>query len=219
LNAYLRGVILVAGDNMKKFFLQKSLSILKQNYPDINEVQLDEYRYGLEGFYLTVTKSLIIIPLAFLLGIGKELLILLLFYNILREYACGLHATKSWICLLSSGIIFILIPVIAKNIILSFPIKLILSVLAVILIFIYAPADTVKAPIIKKKNRIKKKIISTILCIVYVVMSILSPDQLISNLILVSIYIEIILIVPISYKIFHLPYNNYKTYRLINHLD
>lgn len=204
---------------MKKLFLQKSLGILKKAYPEIDDIQLDEYRYGLEGFYLTITKSIIIIPLAFILGIGKEIIILLIFYNLLREYACGLHATKSWSCLLSSAIIFILIPIVAKNIIIPFEIKIGLSVLAIVLIFKYAPADTQKAPIIKKKNRMKKKIISIILCMLYVVISILSPNQIMSNLIIFSIYIEILLILPISYKIFDLPYNNYKAYIPANNLD
>lgn len=204
---------------MKKFFLRKSLEILKNAYPDLDDTRLDEYRYGLEGFYLTITKSIIIIPLAFLIGIGKEMIFLLIFYNLLREYACGLHATKTWACLLSSAIIFILLPIIAKNIIIPLEIKIVLSVLAIVLIFKYAPADTEKAPIIKKENRTKKKFISTILCMMYVVISILSPNQIMSNLILFSIYVEVALILPISYKMFKLPYNNYKTYTLVNNFD
>lgn len=197
---------------MKQYYLKKTLGILKKEYPNLTDIELDEYRYGLESFYLTVTKSLIIIPIAFILGIGKELLILFIFFNLLRKYACGLHATKSWICLCSSSMIFLTLPFLAKNIVIPIQIKIILGIIAIILFLVYAPADTKKAPIIYKEKREKQKIISTILCIVFIISSILISNSTISNLILFSVCVESIMILPLTYRLFHLPYNNYKNY-------
>lgn len=197
---------------MKKKYLSLTLGIIKKYNPDLSDIELDEMRYGLEGFYLTITKMIIIIPLAFLLGVGKELILMLLFYNLLRENACGLHATKSWMCLLSSTIIFILLPLISKEIIFSVEWKTIFCITAIVLMFIYAPADTIKAPIIKKKNRDKKKFRATVTTIIFSFLCIFIKNEVICNLILFGIYTEIILILPITYKIFHLPYNNYKNY-------
>lgn len=197
---------------MKKRYLKFTLGVIKKYNPDLTDVQLDEMRYGLEGFYLMVTKMVVIIPLAFLLGVGKELILMLIFYNLLRENAGGLHATKSWMCLLSSSIIFIFLPLLAKEIILSIEWKIIFSIISIILIFIYAPADTVKAPIIKKKNRDKKKFRSTLIAIVYSFICIFIKNDIVSNLILFGVYTEVILILPITYKVFHLSYNNYKNY-------
>lgn len=197
---------------MKKKYLKYTLGIIKKYNPDLSDIELDEMRYGLEGFYLMITKMVIIIPLAFLLGVGTELILMLIFYNLLRENAGGLHATKSWMCLLSSSIIFIFLPLLAKEIIIPFELKIIFSIIGVILIFVYAPADTIKAPIIKKKNRDKKKFISTIITIIYSFICIFINNEVISNLILFGVYTEIVLILPITYKIFHLSYNNYKNY-------
>lgn len=197
---------------MKKKYLNLTLGIIKKYNPDLSDIELDEMRYGLEGFYLTITKMVVIIPLAFLLGVGKELILMLLFYNLLRENACGLHATKSWMCLLSSSIIFILLPLISKEVIFSIEWKIILNIVGIVLMFIYAPADTIKAPIIKKKNRDKKKFRATIITIIFSFLCIFIKNEVISNLILFGIYTEIILILPITYKIFHLSYNNYKNY-------
>lgn len=197
---------------MKKRYLKFTLGVIKKYNPDLTDVQLDEMRYGLEGFYLMITKMVVIIPLAFLLGVGKELILMLIFYNLLRENAGGLHATKSWMCLLSSSIIFIFLPLLAKEIILSIEWKIIFSIIGIILIFIYAPADTVKAPIIKKKNRDKKKFRSTLIAIVYSFICIFIKNDIVSNLILFGVYTEVILILPITYKVFHLSYNNYKNY-------
>lgn len=199
---------------MKKRFLNFSTKLIKEYYPETDDIKMDEYRYSLEGFYLTFTKLLFIIPMAILLGIFKEMIILLFFFNILRESACGLHATKSWICLLSSSIVFLGIPFLTKILIIPFEIKIILGILGILLIYKYAPADTIKAPIIKEKRRNKYKFISTINCIILTILYLIIKDEIISNIIIFSIWIEIFLILPITYKIFHLSYNNYKTYLL-----
>ena len=199
---------------MKKRFLKFASKMIKESYPETDDIKMAEYMYSIEGVYLTFTKMLVIIPLAIILGVFKEMIILLLFFNILRESACGLHATKSWICLVSSSIVFIGIPFLTKVITIPFIIKIILGILGIVLIFKYAPADTKKAPIIKEQKRKKLKIISTINCILLTILSLIIKDSTLSNIIIFSIWIEIFLILPITYKIFHLSYNNYKTYLL-----
>lgn len=199
---------------MKKRFLNFSLNLIKEQYPDTDDIKLDEYRYVLEGFYLTISKLIIIIPLAIILGVFKEMIILLIFFNIIRSTAFGLHATKSWICLVSSSLIFIGIPMIAKALTIPYILKIILGLLGIILIYKYAPADTAKAPIIKEQKRNKYKFISTIKCIILTILYLLIQNELYSNIIIFSIWVEIILILPITYKIFHLSYNNYKEYIL-----
>lgn len=199
---------------MKKRFLKFASKMIKESYPETDDIKMAEYMYSIEGVYLTFTKMLVIIPLAIILGVFKEMIILLLFFNILRESACGLHATKSWICLVSSSIVFIGIPFLTKVITIPFIIKIILGILGIVLIFKYAPADTKKAPIIKEQKRKKLKIISTINCILLTILSLIIKDSTLSNIIIFSIWIEIFLILPITYKIFHLSYNNYKMYLL-----
>lgn len=48
--------------------------------------------------------------------------------------------------------------------------------------------------------------------IIFVFISTFIQHEVISNLILFGIYTEVILILPITYKVFHLSYNNYKNY-------
>ena len=56
------------------------------------------------------------------------MIILLLFFNILREPGHGLHATKSWMCLVSSSIIFIGAPLVCKLITIPFIVKIVLGI-------------------------------------------------------------------------------------------
>lgn len=199
---------------MKKRFLNYATGLIREYYPETDDIKMDEYRYSLEAYYITITKSLVIIPIAFLLGVFKEIIILLIFFNLLREQAHGLHASKSSICLISSSIMFIGAPILAKTLIIPFEIKILIGILGIILMYKYAPADTIKAPIIKEKNRNKFKFISTIICIIYTFLYLIIQDEIISNIIIFSIWIQIFLILPLTYKVFHLSYDNYKTYLL-----
>lgn len=199
---------------MKEKFLKYATRLIKEYYPETDDIKMDEYRYSLEAYYITITKSLIILPLAFFLGVFKEIIILLIFFNILREQAHGLHASKSSTCLISSSIMFIGAPILSKKLIIPFIVKIIIGICGIILMYKYAPADTIKAPIIKEKNRNKFKFISTIICIIYTFLYLIINNNTISNIIIFSIWIQIFLILPITYKIFHLSYNNYKNYSL-----
>lgn len=198
---------------MKKYFLNFCLKKIVTDEPSINKVELEEIQYGLEIIYSIVTKSIFIFSIAFILRIFTETLLLLIFFNILRTTGFGLHATKSWICLLSSSVIFIFLPFLSKVILIPFVFKLLLGGLAIILLYIYSPSDTLKRPIVSQKLRNKYKFITTINSILLVYFAVFIPNNTISNLLLFGIYIEVILILPITYNIFHLSYNNYLDYK------
>lgn len=199
---------------MKEKFLNYTLSSIHTYYPNYNDEKLAELRYGLEGFYLSASKMIIIVTLSLILGIFKEMLIMLLIFNILRTTGFGLHATKSWICLLSSSTVFLIFPMIAKIVEIPQNIRIILAIISIICVFLYAPADTKKRPLIKKRKREIYKFITTISCIVLNIVALFIKNPTLSNLAIFGIYTEVIMILPITYRIFHLSYDNYKNYRL-----
>ena len=173
---------------------------------------LEKIKYGLEVIYIFITKSLVVFTISYFLGILKYTLLFSLFYSLIRSFACGLHAKKSWVCTLSSAIIFIIIPYLCKILILPTTIKFILSLLAIITIYRYAPADTQKRPIINKKRRKNLKVISTLITLIYIILIFTLKNHVLDNTLLLSIVLESIMISPLTYKIFKLPYNNYKNY-------
>ena len=89
-----------------------------------------------------------------------------------------------------------------------------LYLIAFILVAAYAPADTVKRPLIKKKKRIRFKILSVIVVISYFIITLLITNNLIINVLIFGLIIECILISPLTYKAFKMPYKNYKNYGL-----
>ena len=196
---------------MKEKFLNYSINeILKKK--ELSEEEIEEYRYNLEGFYLTISKLLIMIPLSIIFNVFFEMILFIIIFNFIREPAHGLHASKSYICLITSSITFIGIPYISKIIELNLYTRIIISVIGFILIVVFAPADTEKAPIIRKEKRLKLKIISIVNTAIMIALSFTIHNSIISNLILAAIIIESILINPLTYKLFHVKYNNYIEY-------
>lgn len=197
---------------MKKKFLNYSVNIIASNY-DFDDIRLEEISYGLETLYLTVTKLVVIFGLAYLLGILKEVVLLLLCYNLIRSTAYGLHASKSIYCLISSITLFIGGVYLSKYIAtIPLVIKIVLCTISIILLLKYAPADTVKRPLINAKKRRILKIKSCIKGIVYLILIIYFKDSVVSGYLLCGLVEAILMIHPFVYKIFSLPYDNYKEY-------
>lgn len=199
---------------MKKRFLNKIRIAIKKQYPNYNDDKIDEIMYGIEGLYLSVTKMVIIFTLSFILGIFKELICLLIAFNFIRFFAFGMHASKSYICLIFSSLVFIIFAFLCKYVVLPKYVLYILYLLALVIISIYAPADTVKRPLIKKRKRIRFKIFSIMVVIIYFILTLIFKNNLFINSLIFGLLIECILINPITYKVFKMPYKNYIKYGL-----
>lgn len=197
---------------MRSMFMKKVMDFIKNNNDKCDDDQLEIIKYGLESIYITITKSIIIFFIAFLLGIMKELLIFMIFYNLIRMPSFGLHATKSSYCLISSTIIFIGASLLAKVILIPIYIKVILNSIIILCIYNWAPADTHKRPIVNKKRREIYKTLATTIAIIFSFTSILISNQFIANCLIISLLVECFMISPYIYKLFKLPYNNYKNY-------
>ena len=200
---------------MKKIIINHWMKIIKKN-KNYNETKLAEIEYGLTGMYLTFSKLIVIALLSILLGIFKEMFIFLLIYNVLRMPSFGIHATKSWICLVTSSFLFIGLPIVCINIHLNTTIKIIIGTIGCLLMFKNSPADTKKRPIVSPKRRLTYKIISTILAITFVVLSITIKNNFISNCLVFGLILQNVLISPFTYRIFKQPYNNYKEFLRLN---
>lgn len=197
---------------MKKKLINSSIKNIKKFKPNLTDEDLEIIEYGLEGTYLTITKLIIILVLSIILHIFKEVLLTILFYNIIRFSAFGIHATKSSYCLISSLILFIIGPSLAIYLHINLILKIVLSIMCIICIILYAPADTVKRPLINKKKRTRFKIISIISSLILTSLVIIFNKLVISNIILLGLIEATILILPVTYNLFGLPYNNYKQF-------
>lgn len=199
---------------MKNYFLKKIRKEIIKQYPKYSKDKVDEIMYGVEGIYLTITKTIIISLIALILGVFKELIFLLISFNFIRLFAFGMHANKSWICLLFSSTLFLGGAYLCKILVIPKNILITLFLIVLLIISIYAPSDTVKRPLIKKKRRIIFKILSIAVAIIYFILTLIIKNNLFINAIIIGLIIECILILPTTYMIFKMPYKNYKSYGL-----
>jgi len=199
---------------MKKVILNKIREEIKKQYPKYSNDKLDEIMYGVEGLYLTLTKTIIIFLISLLLGCTKELIYLLLSFNFIRLFSFGMHADKSSTCLIFSSTLFIGGAFLINSLIIPKYILYILYFIILIIMCLYAPADTVKRPLINKKKRMRFKILSILVTIIYFILTILIDNNIFTNSLLIGLLISCILILPITYKAFKMPYRNYINYGL-----
>lgn len=197
---------------MKDRLLNKCMNSVKGKYPNYNQDKLDEIEYGLEAIYLTFTKLIVVFSIAYILGVLKELIILLLFYNLLRTTAFGMHAKKSWHCYLISISVFVGGALLCKYAYINIYVKYIMSLVAFICMILYAPADTYKRPLINAKKRKIYKIVSICISFIYVVVIFIFSNNIISDYLFMGLLAATMMIHPVTYRVFQLPYNNYKSY-------
>lgn len=200
---------------MKKKIINSCIKFIKTNNKELNKEQIEIIEYGLESIYLTITKIVVIILLSLILNIFKETILMILFYNVIRFFAFGLHTKNSSACLFTSISLFIIGAYLAIYLKISIIIKIILSIVSLILIIIYAPADTEKRPLINKKKRKKFKILSIITSTIMTLLIIFLKDNYITNLMFVGFVEATIMILPITYKLYGVSYNNYKNYNAL----
>lgn len=199
---------------MKKLIINKCMELVTTYNKDLSQRDIDKIKYGLEGLYLTITKLIFIIIVSIILGIWKETLLLILIFNGIRLTSFGVHAKRSIDCLISSTLFFILFPIICFKFSIPLIVKVILFIPLTVLIGIFAPADTEKRPLINKKKRKIYKMLSIMISIIYMTIAIVIKDNTLSNCFIFAIVIQIIIMLPITYKIFGVSYNNYKNYEV-----
>ena len=198
---------------MKQKVLDKVRKIVINSNKDIDEIKLEEIMYGIESIYLTIEKIILIIIISIILNIFKEVMIFMLIYNIIRFTAFGAHAKNSIACLIISTITFIGLPLLAIYITIPNYIKIIIGIICLIIFLVYAPADTEKRPIISKKRRVIYKLLSIVLGTIYLFLSINLNINYLNNTLILSLLLQSIMILPITYKLFKIPYNNYMNYK------
>ena len=194
---------------MKDIVINKWISIIKSNN-NFDEIKIAELKYKIEALYLTLSKIIIITILSIILNIFKYYLIFLLLYIPLRSFSFGMHAKKSYQCWIMSPLFFLGIPYLIKIINISKSLSIIIALITALIIIACAPADTVKRPIINPKRRLKFKILTSIVCLIYFIALIILPKY--QNYFMFVLLYQAFIVNPLTYKLFGLPYNNYKAY-------
>ncbi|WP_310829842.1 accessory gene regulator B family protein [Paenibacillus pedocola] len=170
-------------------------------------------KLGFEMLLINLSKLVLVYGAAILFHLLWQTLIMHGAYFAIRKTAFGLHASSSMICSISSTAMFIGIPYLCEQYIRFNNIQVgIIGLLATLLLYRYAPADTDKFPLLGKERREKLRKTTTKSSLLIVLTALLIPSPTIKALLLMGILLQVLMILPITYKLLKRSYKNYENY-------
>ena len=183
---------------------------IRKKMPDVDDERAEVINYGLQLAIGEIPKTFIILFVAWLAGVLDLTLISILIITPYRAMVGGAHFKTHVKCVLATSIFYIGTALLSKYIVLSRMIRIMLTatiwIFAVIMISWYAPADTEDVPILRKKERKAKKIISYIIMTLMLTISLVIKNSIISNIFLFGTLFQTISITRVMYKIAHNKY-------------
>ena len=197
---------------MKEKFITNGISFINK-YQECDELKIKKLKYGLEGLYSLIIKTTAVIIISALLHTLKETCFIILFYAGIRTFSFGIHAKNNIACWITTITIYNIIPLLIKNILIPESIGYIVLIIGFISMLLWSPADTPKRPIIRKKHRLKCKILSLTVVLIYTILYSFNNIEIINNSLIYALLVQCILINPLTYKITRTTFNNYKYYK------
>lgn len=178
---------------------------IRKEMPEIDDERAEIIMYGLQIIIGEIPKGLIILIIAYFLGIFKLTLISVL---IIAPYRCvsgGVHMKTHIGCIIYTLLLYSGSALLGKYLILEGSTKLIVGLTILIfcmtMIKLYAPADTENVPILRKKERLQKQILSYIILTVEFIIAIFIPNTTIAGIIIFGDFIQTLTITRLAYNI------------------
>lgn len=97
---------------------------------------------------------------------------------------------------------------------LSFFWMTILSLVILCCVLLYAPADTEKNPLVSVSERKRKRIFSFLSALLAIFIAVFFVNNEIGTLMITGLFVEIIMIHPLFYKLNKRSYKNYENYQV-----
>lgn len=199
-------------DKFCEYLTQK----IRKQMPEINDERAEAILYGIQLIIGEIPKIFLMFALGIILGLWWQTL--LAFFLILPYKACsgGFHLKTHLGCFICTNIVYCGNALIST--IFNFPSEMYKYITAiaiwifgVIMVSIYAPADTENLPILTKKERKIKKILSYIFLTINMIVAIFIKNNIIANILIFGTIIQTISITRIAYNITKNKYG-YETY-------
>lgn len=188
-------------DKITEFLTNK----IRKEMPDVNDERAEVINFGLQILLGEVPKIFIMLAIAYLLGVFKLSLITFLILIPYRGFSGGFHLKTHIGCIISTCTFYCGTALLAKYIVLGSITKyvsiILLAIFGIIMIKLYAPADTEDVPIISPKIRKQKQILSYISFIIGLLIASLINNNIISNIIIFGYLMQTCMITRLAYKL------------------
>ncbi|MCI8760135.1 MAG: accessory gene regulator B family protein [Clostridia bacterium] len=178
---------------------------IRKEMPDIDEEKAEVINYGLKNIIGEIPKTFLVLIIAYFLGILKETLITFLLLIPYKNSSGGFHLKTHIGCLIATTTFYCGVPALAKIVILDGMLKYIIIacvwIFGMIMIKLYAPADTENVPILTKKDRKRLQIISYIVFSLGLLVAGVIKHHAISNIIIFGYLLQSFMITKLAYRL------------------
>ena len=188
---------------------------IRKEMPEVDDEKAEVIFYGLQNIVGEIPKIFITFAVAYVLGIFKLSLLTFLVIFIYKGASGGVHLKTHLGCILFTTGFYCVIPFVSQFFVLPEMIEYIVVfavwVFGMIMIKLYAPADTEDVPILQEKVRKKKRIVSYISFSIGLLIALFIPNSTVSNIIILANLIQTITITKFVYRLTNSKYG-YEVY-------
>ena len=203
------------GEKMIEKITEFLTNKIRKEMPDVDDERAEVINYGLQILLGEVPKFFIMLLIAYALGLLKLSLITFLIIMPYRMFSGGFHLHTHIGCIISTTTFYCGVAFLSKVIVLNDIAKYVLiacvAIFGIVMIKLYAPADTEDVPILSRKIRKQKQILSYITFIIGLVSALFIRDNIISNIIIFGYLAQTFMITRLAYKLTNSKYG-YEVY-------
>ena len=186
-------------------FCNYILCKMKKKMPEITEEQGEAIVYGLQLLVGEAPKMILLFVISFICGFGLEMVFAYFAIMPYRTVSGGFHLHTHLGCIIGSTVFYYGIVILSKFLIFGSIEKYIMVALSLVfgllMVSMYAPADTENVPIISKKERKQKKILSYITLVLTLVIAVIIPNNVYSNILTIGSIFQSLSISRLAYKL------------------
>ena len=193
-------------DKITEFLTNK----IRKEMPEVDDERAEIINYGLQILLGEVPKFFIMLLIAYALGLLKLSFITFFIIMPYRMFSGGFHLHTHIGCIISTCTFYCGVAFLSKTIVLDsiakYVLVAIITVFGIIMIKLYAPADTEEVPILSSK--IQKQILSYVTFIIGMILALFIKDNVICNIIIFGYFVQTCMITRLAYRITNSKYGH-----------
>jgi len=193
-------------EQMIDHFCEYLTGKIRKAMPEVDDERAEIIQYGIQLLLGELPKIAFVFIIAFALKIGWLTIFAFCVMLPYRSSSGGFHLTTHLGCICMTTALYVGSVLLAQytylpNEWVKYGIAIGIWILGMVMCRLYAPADTQWQPIISKKERKKKQILSYITLTVTLIVAVVIPDRVLSNIILYEMFFQSLCITRFAYKL------------------
>ena len=188
-------------DNICTFLTNR----IRKEMPEIDDERAEVINYGLQNIIGEIPKTFLVFIIAFCLGILKEVFFMFVVLTPYRGASGGFHLKTHLGCILGTTAFYCGVVFLSQNILLEGILKYVLTgiiwIFGMLMIKLYAPADTENVPILSEKERKRKKVVAYFVYTIGLIVALIIQNNVFSNILIFGSLVQTLTITKIAYRL------------------